>query len=153
MASAFDPDTFMPKDWRQGQFVGRVDFGEGPTPVMVRDGRLFDMSPIAPTVSQLVTFGELPGRGHEVGALEEVGLVPPGNEGPVLLSPVDLQCVKAAGVTFAVSTLERVIEERARGKAGEAAAIRAKLESAVGAEFASLVPGSEDAAKLKATLI
>jgi len=153
MAEIFDPDTFMPGDWQQGRFVGRADFGEGPTPVMVREGRLFDMSSVAPTVSHLLAADGLLEGGREVCALEQARLSASEETGPVLLSPVDLQCVKAAGVTFAVSTLERVIEERARGKAGEAAAIRAKLESAVGAELASVVPGSEDATKLKATLI
>ena len=153
MAGFFDPDTFMPDDWRRGRFVGRVDFGKGPTPVMVREGRLFDMSPVAPTVSHLLAADDSPDGGREVCALEVAGLAASAETGPVLLSPVDLHCVKAAGVTFAASTLERVIEERARGKAGEAAAIRAKLESVVGAELASVVPGSEGAAKLKATLI
>ena len=70
-----------------------------------------------------------------------------------LLSPVDLQCVKACGVTFALSAIERVIEERARGDAGKAAEIRGALEAKVGAGIRAVVPGSPEAAELKQALI
>ena len=70
-----------------------------------------------------------------------------------MLSPIDLQCVKAAGVTFAVSAIERVIEERARGDAGAAAEVRARLEEVIGGSLRAVVPGSAEAAVLKATLI
>lgn len=72
---------------------------------------------------------------------------------PRLLRPIDLQCVKAAGVTFAVSALERVIEERARGDAGAAATVRERLEARLGGGLARVVPGTDDAAALKAALI
>ena len=61
---------------------------------------------------------------------------------PWLLAPVDLQAVKAAGVTFAVSMLERVIEERARGDHAAAAGIRAEIVALVGEDFSKLRPGS-----------
>ena len=153
MSDRFDVAADMPEDWRVGMFVGRVDFGEGPTPVAVRRGHLFDMSAIAPTVSQLLEAGLAERGGRDLGPLEDMGLVPPGCDGPHLLSPVDLQCVKAAGVTFAVSTLERIIEERALGKPDEAATIRARLEAVVGSELNSVVPGSEKAGMLKESLI
>src|SRR3546814_9146352 len=70
-----------------------------------------------------------------------------------LLSPIDLQCVKASGVTFAVSAIERVIEERARGDAGKAAEVRGRLEERIGGSIRSVVPGSGDAATLKQALI
>jgi fumarylacetoacetate (FAA) hydrolase family protein len=70
-----------------------------------------------------------------------------------LFSPLDLQCVKACGVTFAVSAIERVIEERARGDADKAAAIRGELETKIGGGIRAVVPGSDDAARLKAALI
>jgi fumarylacetoacetate (FAA) hydrolase family protein len=69
------------------------------------------------------------------------------------LAPFDLQVIKAAGVTFAISAIERVIEERARGDYRAAAAIREKVEAAIGGAIRSLVPGSEGAARLKDTLI
>ena len=64
---------------------------------------------------------------------------------PRLLSPIDLQCIKASGVTFAVSAIERVIEERARGDAARAEAVRADLRDRVGADIRTVKPGSEDA--------
>ena len=72
---------------------------------------------------------------------------------PWLLAPIDLQAVKAAGVTFAISMLERVIEERARGDMHAAAAIRAEVNRLVGDDLAKLKPGSPQAAQLKQVLI
>jgi fumarylacetoacetate (FAA) hydrolase family protein len=71
----------------------------------------------------------------------------------LLLSPIDLQIVKAAGVTFAVSAIERVIEERARGNADRALEIRQGLEQRIGGAIRSVVPGTEEAAALKQALI
>jgi fumarylacetoacetate (FAA) hydrolase family protein len=70
-----------------------------------------------------------------------------------ILAPVDIQAVKAAGVTFAISAIERVIEERARGDYREASAIRDKLEQRIGGAIRSVVPGSDAAARLKEALI
>ena len=70
-----------------------------------------------------------------------------------LLAPIDLQAVKAAGVTFAISAIERVIEERARGDYRLAASIRDKLETRIGGGIRSVVPGSDGAARLKEALI
>lgn len=69
-----------------------------------------------------------------------------------LLAPIDLQAIKAAGVTFAVSLLERVIEEQARGAPEKAAAARAEVEAALGGAVANLKPGSAEAMQLKALL-
>ena len=66
---------------------------------------------------------------------------------------MDLQCVKAAGVTFAVSAMERVIEERAKGVPGKAQAIREELAARIGTDIRKVVPGSPEAAKLKEALI
>ncbi len=66
---------------------------------------------------------------------------------------IDLQVVKAAGVTFAVSAIERVIEERARGDSEAAATVRSGLEARIGGGIRSVVPGTPEAAKLKAALI
>ena len=77
-----------------------------------------------------------------------------GSEGrAALLSPFDLQCIKASGVTFAVSAMERVIEERCRGDASKAEACARSLRDRVGADIRAVKPGSEDAQKLKAALI
>jgi len=70
-----------------------------------------------------------------------------------LLSPIDLQAVKAAGVTFVVSLLERVIEEQARGDKAKADLLRTDILGLIGTDLSQLVPGSETAMKVKATLI
>ena len=153
MNGYFDVTDAMPRDWRSGSFVGRVDAGHGPTPVLIRDAAVFDMSAVAPTVAALLD-GDMPAGGRALGDLDALALAPPGQGAPLaLLAPIDLQCVKAAGVTFAVSALERVIEERARGDAGSAASLRAGLEARVGTGLRSVAPGSAQAAALKAMLI
>jgi fumarylacetoacetate (FAA) hydrolase family protein len=70
-----------------------------------------------------------------------------------LLAPVDLQCVKACGVTFAVSAIERVIEERAKGVPGRAQEIREQLAARIGTDIRKVIPGSAEAQKLKEALI
>ncbi len=136
----------LPADWRGGLFIGRVQTAAGPSPILVADGIAHDMSRVAPTVAQLVEALPLsPDAGEALGPLETLGLP--------LLSPVDLQCVKACGVTFALSALERVIEERARGDASAAAGIRTRLEERVGGSIRAVVPGTQEAAALKAALI
>ncbi len=138
----------LPEDWRTGTFLGRIDTGEGPTPILIRDGRVFDMARVAPTVADLIARGVRDGRdgGVELGGIEVL-------EGATLLSPIDLQCVKACGVTFAVSALERVIEERARGDYTLAQELRGKIEAALGGSIRSTVPGSPEAETLKQALI
>ena len=136
--------TMMPADWPSGTFLARVDVGDGPTPLLVKTGVAYDMSGVAPTISGLIEAGIFDG-GTATGDFDP--------ENFDLLCPIDLQCVKAAGVTFAVSAIERVIEERARGDAAAAAAIRADLESRIGGGIRSVVPGSTEAAALKAVLI
>lgn len=136
----------LPADWREGLFVGRVLTADGPSPILVDKGIAYDMSRVAPTVAQLVE--KLPldaSTGEELGPIDTLALL--------LLSPVDLQCVKACGVTFALSALERVIEERARGDASAAAEIRGRLEERVGGSIRAVVPGSPEAAALKTALI
>lgn len=151
----------LPEDWQDATLLGRIDFGDGPTPVLVRGGRVEDVSKIAPTVSDLMNaFGpgmQIP-RGEDRGPLEALDLRPvwedpTGEATAKLLAPVDLHCLKAAGVTFAVSTLERVIEERARGDAAAALKIREQLSDSMGGDLRSVDPGSEGAARLKQTLI
>lgn len=143
----------MPADWRGGTFLGRFLLPEGPTPVLLRGGKVFDVSAAAPTTSHAIAHGDptdLPGV--SLGDLEAMDLTDAAT-GPRMLSPLDLQCVKASGVTFAVSAVERVIEERARGDAGAAQAIRTALAKRVGADLSAVKPGSGEAAALKNVLI
>ena len=136
----------LPRDWRDATLLGRVDLGEGPTPILVLRGEAFDMSRVAPTVAELVASGARSG-GEPIGGLLDL------LERATLLSPIDLQCVKAAGVTFATSALERVIEESARGDAAAAVAVRARLEGRIGGSLRAVKPGSPEAGALKAVLI
>ncbi|CAN5581447.1 fumarylacetoacetate hydrolase family protein [soil metagenome] len=136
----------LPGDWETGTFVGRMLTNEGPSPILVLGGQAFDMSRAAPTVATLVEAGDFAGAGGTALGRFDTATIK-------LLSPVDLQCVKACGVTFAVSAIERVIEERARGDWSAAAAIRERLEARVGGSIRSVVPGSGEAAALKQALI
>ncbi len=149
----FDTDKYMPEDWRAGTFAGRIDRGAGPTPILIRNGHVFDVSDSAATTSDLFEMRPLPRSGEDLGPLDEIALSAAPDAGLRLLSPIDLQCVKAAGVTFAVSALERVIEERARGDSGAAADIRTRLEAAIGMNVRAVTPGSSEAAALKGALI
>lgn len=138
--------ALLPVDWRGGRFLGRVQLPAGPTPILVEGGVAYDMSGVAPTVSELVERLPLDASaGIALGALDEL-------DAP-WLSPVDLQVIKACGVTFATSTLERVIEERARGDSSKALEIRARIEERVGGSIRSVVPGSAEAEALKELLI
>jgi len=145
----FSPDAALAEDWRSGRFVGRIQTSQGPSPILIDGGVTYDMSKVAPTVSQLIECGQLqPARGEVLGDLCDVIA-----GGARLLSPVDLQCVKAAGVTFAVSAVERVVEERARGDYARAAEMRAAFEARIGGGIKGLKPGSAAAMKLKQALI
>ena len=147
-------EASLPNDWRDAKLIGRVDLGEGPTPVLIEGGEVYDMSRVAPTVAMLVEDGAYDVKaGTSLGALEALGLSGAADAPRRLLSPIDLQCVKASGVTFAISAIKRVIEERARGDSGAALAIREKLESVIGGSIRSVVPGSDEAMALKASLI
>ncbi|RYD66530.1 MAG: fumarylacetoacetate hydrolase, partial [Sphingomonadales bacterium] len=140
----------LPADHAQAILVGRVQRAAGPSPIVVRDGAILDVSRTAPTVADLLERDDIATvDGEVIGEVAALGT----EGGPELLAPIDLQCIKAAGVTFAVSAIERVIEERARGDADKAAEVRGGLEAKVGSGIRSVVPGSDEAAKLKAALI
>lgn len=147
----------LPQDWRDATLLGRILMPEGPTPVLVKGGRVRDICRIAPTVSQFLDhWPSDASAGIDLGPLEDLELRAAWH-GPAsdvrLLAPIDLQCVKAAGVTFAVSTVERVIEERARGDATKAEAIRSALRARVGSDIRTVKPGSAEAMRLKEALI
>jgi fumarylacetoacetate (FAA) hydrolase family protein len=145
----------LPSDLDAAVLVGRLMLEEGPTPILIRGGEVFDVSQAAPTVSDLLDRADAATvEGRRLFPLDElIDRVAVSEPGAFLLSPVDLQVVKAAGVTFAVSAVERVIEERARGDADLAAGIRGKLEARIGGGIRSVVPGTEEAMRLKAALI
>ena len=150
---------FLPQDWQSATLIGRLQTEVGPTPILIQNGEVFDMTPVAPTVSQLLKAWPetgAPSGGKSLGKLEDFTFGKTwegGRKGDQLLSPIDLQCVKAAGVTFAVSAVERVIEERARGDSNKAQDIRNALAERVGSDIRSVKPGSAESAKLKEALI
>ncbi|MBV8378696.1 MAG: fumarylacetoacetate hydrolase, partial [Verrucomicrobia bacterium] len=159
-----DHHGILPTDWPKGCLVGRVwrPDVQGPSVVVVRDGALLDISEAFPTMAELCDAQKPAARvaalsGEPVGALDEVQQNSPPDQRdprkPWLLAPVDLQAIKAAGVTFAVSLLERVIEEQARGNPQESSAIRNEIVSSVGQALDQLKPGSRQAASLKEVLI
>lgn len=98
--------------------------------------------------------GSVP-EGEDLGPLERLPVSAAFDSEPQvrLLAPFDLQCIKACGVTFAVSAVERVIEERARGDYAKAQSIRDALGARVGADIRSVKPGSATAVRLKEALI
>jgi fumarylacetoacetate (FAA) hydrolase family protein len=146
-----------------GHYIGRVwRAGVGPSIVAVRDGQLIDITtPAAPTMRDLLEQDDVVGfvqniTGENLGSLDDIVSQSAGgatNDITHLLAPCDLQAVKACGVTFANSMVERVIEEQAAGDATQAAEIRTKVEAVVGDSLQNLVPGSEKALQVKATLI
>lgn len=146
----------LPEDSSQAVLVGRVwsKAAAGPCPVIVRHGTLYDLTGLASTVSALFEFEDLAERLMAEESLPALGTLNQFLSGDAghLLAPIDLQAVKAAGVTFADSMLERVIEEQAKGDAGRAQAIREKLAPVLGDSLRGLVAGSEQAAKVKTLL-
>ncbi len=155
--------SVLPADGVRGALAGRVwRPGIGPSVVAIRDDGVFDISASFSTMSGLAASADPAGalrsaKGERIGSLERI-MANADSETrdpaePWLLAPIDLQVIKAAGVTFAVSMLERVIEERARGDSTAAAAIRAEVTRLVGDDLSRLKPGSPEAMHLKAVLL
>jgi fumarylacetoacetate (FAA) hydrolase family protein len=164
MASlTLDPAATLPADGTAGTLVGRAwrPDVDGPAVVAVRADGLYDVSRAFPTIRDLCEADDPPAAvkaalGEKIGTFVDVLANTP-EEGrdqtkPWLLAPIDLQAIKAAGVTFAISLLERVIEEQARGAPEKAAAVRAEVEAALGGAIDGLKPGSAQAADLKRLL-
>ena len=120
-------------------------------------GRVRDLSRHGATLSEVIgNWRGVAPAGSDLGPLEKFSLTRAYESEAAavrLLAPFDLQCIKACGVTFAVSAVERVIEERARGNADQAQSIRSALSARVGADIRSVRPGSDAAARLKDALI
>lgn len=157
----------LPEDAAQALLVGRVWRPapvDGPAVVAVRAGRLVDITRHAITVADLFERDSASllaiardAEGEDLGEVD--GLIAAALEGKAgpgglrLLAPCDVQAIKAAGVTFAVSLLERVIEEQAKGDPARAADLRGELQATIGGNLADIEPGSEAAMRLKDDLI
>ena len=156
------PATALPADHAKASLIGRVfrpDVG-GPCVVAVRGGILHDITAVYPTLRDLTEqpdpFDALThAKGTAIGSLDAVlANTPPDTRDPKkpwLLAPTDLHVLKAAGVTFAFSMIERVIEEQARGDASKSKALRAEITALVG-DLTKIKPGGPEAIKLKAML-
>jgi fumarylacetoacetate (FAA) hydrolase family protein len=154
----------LPADGCSGALAGRAwrPEVEGPSVVAIRANGVFDITAAFPTMRDLCETADpaaslKAASGQRIGALEDIlaNTPPDGRDTskPWLLAPIDLQAIKAAGVTFAVSMIERVIEERARGNPQAAEGIRKDILHIVGDDLQSLRPGSAEAAALKQALI
>ncbi|HKV14716.1 MAG TPA: fumarylacetoacetate hydrolase family protein [Reyranella sp.] len=146
MASTSD---ILPDDGTAGTLIGRVQRQAGPSVVSMRADGVFDITAAIPTAADLCNAADpvslARSKGERIGSLEEVV--------DDLLAPIDLQAVKAAGVTFAVSLLERLIEEHAKGDPSRAEQVRKELNEIIGADVSAIRPGSPEAEALKKTLM
>src|SRR5581483_9417774 len=158
-----DEKTTLPTDATAGTLVGRVWRPElaGPSVVAIRQDGVHDITRSFATMRDLCESADPAGgvaaaKGERIGDLGAIlaNTAEPTRDAkkPWLLTPIDLQAVKAAGVTFAISLLERVIEEQARGAPERAAAARAEVESALGGAVEKIKPGSPQAMELKKLL-
>ena len=164
MDLALDTVTTLPHDGTSGTLLGRawVPHVNGPSVVLVRGDSVWDISAAAPSMADLLNAPHplavvhAAPRDRRLGSLAELlANTPPARRDPRrpwLLAPIDLQAIKAAGVTFAQSLLERVVEEQSRGEPGRADAARAGLIVEIGADLSSIRPGSPEAERLKAVL-
>ena len=158
------PIQTLPDDAAQALLVGRIWRPapiDGPAVVALRAGRVIDITRHAATVSDLFERDQASlnaivqdGEGEDLGSVSELLQEGGHNAGGLrLLAPCDLQAIKACGVTFAVSLLERVIEEQAKGDPSRALELRQQLQDSFGGNLAEIEPGSDAAMRLKAELI
>ncbi|MFN4164323.1 MAG: fumarylacetoacetate hydrolase family protein [Ferrovibrio sp.] len=153
---------FLGQAENDGVFIGRIWSPEaaGPSVVTIRDGMVVDItSRAAPVVADICDMDDPAGfvraaAGRSIGLAEQIAANRPGDATkPHFLAPCDLQPIKACGVTFASSMVERVIEEKAAGDPKRAEAIRKKVGDAIGGSLRNIKAGSEAAAGVKQALI
>jgi fumarylacetoacetate (FAA) hydrolase family protein len=163
------PERVLPHDADAATLIGRAwipgNHG-GPAPVALRAGRAWDLTRVVPTSAQLtnsvdparVTRDALAsGWAKPVGRIDAMlensaaGRRDPAR--PYFLAPCDLQALRACGVTFVSSMLERVIEEHAKGDSARAEDIRNSIAEEIGAEIRTVKPGSDAAMRLKESLV
>ncbi|MBK0418085.1 fumarylacetoacetate hydrolase family protein [Leucobacter sp. CSA1] len=154
----------LPED-ADALLVGRIHdpVAGGASLVLVDGDRLIDITDLGPTASVLFSRADLAGMlrearnetdraGWDLADALDFDPLAPADDALRLLAPIDLQVVKAAGVTFVESMLERVIEERAGGDSSRAKSIREQLVETIGGAISSIVPGSPEAEGVKAVL-
>ncbi|MCP1574388.1 MULTISPECIES: fumarylacetoacetate hydrolase family protein [Herbaspirillum] len=164
MAHTFSPQAHLPEDHAQATLIGRVWQPDvGPVLVKIDADGAYDLTLIAATSSQLLELDDpaaavrAASNMTRIATLQELldnaDAAQRDTSRPWLLAPIDLQAVKASGVTFVASMLERVIEEQARGDAGKAESVRRAISAVIGDNLSSVVPGSPEAARLKEVLL
>ena len=163
MHKLLTPHNILPYDHAQAMLIGRIWIaGQGPTLVRVCEGSVYDLSHLAATCAQLLELSDPAGavrasagtRLADTASLLANSASDQRNpDQPWLVAPCDLQAVKAAGVTFVASMLERVIEEQARGDATKAESVRRSVVGVIGDNLRSVKPGSAQAAQLRDVLI
>lgn len=160
---------FLPQDWPNATLLGRIWHPQsainkvaGPSPVLISDKGVLDLSGVRATISELIAdgalkliaeAGDLPNLGSVEDILENTLSKSRDQTKPYFLAPVDIQPIKACGVTFACSMIERVIEENAAGDPAKASDMRGKVMGAIGGDLSKINPGSSEALKLKDYLI
>jgi fumarylacetoacetate (FAA) hydrolase family protein len=155
-------DFYLPEDAHRAMLVGRAWRAhpiEGPAIILIRGGQVFDISASVATMSDLLDRGDVANfcavvEGDALGSVESLvqNSIAEPKVAPYLLAPCDLQAIKACGVTFAVSLLERVIEEQAGGSSQRASELRLEIQTLIGGDLSLIKPGSQQAAALKAEL-
>lgn len=157
------PSLCLPQDAERATLVGRVWLeGVGPMLVSVRPDGVYELGTVASTMSELLELDQPVAavRQHKGQRLGDTAAILKNSAHderqtalPWFLAPSDLQCLKATGVTFVNSVLERVIEEQARGDAAKAESVRQAVVAVIGDNLSSVKPASEEAAKLKEVLL
>jgi fumarylacetoacetate (FAA) hydrolase family protein len=162
LEGALTPEVALPDDHLRATLVGRVWRADvaGPSVVSIRGDTVCDISESAPTITDVLNADdplEVVGDGKPIGEVSAIlfnsAHTRRETHTPWFLAPVDLQPVKASGVTFAASLLERVIEEQAGGDRTRADQIRREVTEIIGSDLARIEPGSEGALRLKERLI
>ncbi|EHP39941.1 fumarylacetoacetate (FAA) hydrolase [Cupriavidus basilensis OR16] len=154
----------LPEDWERATLIGRAWIpGEiaGPSPVVLRADGVFDLSRSFATLSQLLESDSplqavRSVQGRLICSIQDLldnSTGTPAPARPFLLAPADLQVIKAAGVTFAASMIERVIEEQAAGDPAKAESVRRTVQATIGDNLRAIRPGSPEAMRLKQLLI
>jgi fumarylacetoacetate (FAA) hydrolase family protein len=146
----------LPQDLERSLLAGRIWRSEanGPCVIVVRGGEVFDITAVVPTMADLLDADEpvalaTSARGEALGPVAPFVARAMESATEALLAPCDVQAIKACGVTFAVSLIERVIEEQARGEAENAAVIRASIVELIGTTLSDVEPGSAAARRLE----
>jgi fumarylacetoacetate (FAA) hydrolase family protein len=159
------PAAVLPTDHSSATLIGRswIPSRSGPVPVLIQADGIYDLSAVAATVSQLLEHQQPASRIPPAASLPRItGLAEVlSNSDPLqrdqakpwLLAPCDLQALKASGVTFVSSMLERVIEEQARGDASRAESVRKAVIEVIGNNLSDVRPGSAEAMQLKKVLV